>query len=180
MIDYVEYLKLPAQSAFLLIILFLILQIIGGILEVKGKFMPEIFRIRKIFVRKKLNHKTISELKTTLEAVKQQLSDIDQWRKEFDQKLDQNNLTTMNILIENKRSEIISFASYVIDPESPVTREQFNRIFKMFAEYESILRKNHMTNGEANIAIRIIKESYEEHMRHHSFVEDVRGYEHNF
>ena len=33
-----------------------------------------------------------------------------------------------------------------------------------------------MTNGEVDIAIRIINESYEEHMRHHSFVEDVRGY----
>lgn len=34
-----------------------------------------------------------------------------------------------------------------------------------------------MTNGEVDIAIRIIKESYEKHMRHHSFVEDIRGYD---
>ena len=42
---------------------------------------------------------------------------------------------------------------------------------------EDIIKKNNMTNGEVDIAIRIIKESYEKHMRHHSFVEDIRGYD---
>ena len=64
-----------------------------------------------------------------------------------------------------------------IDENKPVTREQFHRIFKLYKEYEDIIKKNNMTNGEVDIAIRIIKESYEKHMRHHSFVEDIRGYD---
>lgn len=82
----------------------------------------------------------------------------------------------MSLYVESKRSSIISFASYVVSPDNPVTREQFKRVFRIYAEYEDIIRENGLTNGEVDIAIRIIKESYESHLRSHSFVEDVRGY----
>lgn len=36
-----------------------------------------------------------------------------------------------------------------------------------------------MTNGEVDIAIRIIKEAYENHMRNHTFIENIRGYAKN-
>jgi hypothetical protein len=57
-----------------------------------------------------------------------------------------------------------------------VTREQFNRIFKQHEEYEDIIKANGIKNGEVDIAYRIISESYETHMRNHSFIEDIRGY----
>lgn len=180
MVDCVEYLNLPAKAAILLVILFLILQIIGEILEVKGLAVPEFIKLRKYFARKKQERRTLTEVKTALMAVQKQLSDIHDWRKEFDRKLDKSNATVMSLMIEDKRSEIIDFASYVIDTENPVTREQFNRIFRMYDDYETILKENHLSNGEARIAMRIIHESYETHMREHTFVEDVRGYEHSF
>lgn len=92
------------------------------------------------------------------------------------EKLDKNNADTLSILIDNKRNAIINFASYVIDENSSVTREQFNRIFKLYAEYEDIISRNGMTNGEVDIAYRIINESYEKHMKRHNFIEDERGY----
>ena len=60
--------------------------------------------------------------------------------------------------------------------DSKVTKEQFNRIFRLYKEYEDIIAQNKLTNGEVDIAYRIITESYEEHMRDHTFVEDVLGY----
>lgn len=33
-----------------------------------------------------------------------------------------------------------------------------------------------MTNGEIDIAYHIINESYEQRLKLHSFIEDVRGY----
>ena len=53
---------------------------------------------------------------------------------------------------------------------------EFNRIFKTYKNYENFLEKHNMTNGEVDIAYRIIKESYEDHMKNHTFVEDIRGY----
>lgn len=200
--EYIEYLNLPTKVGIFIVGLYLALQVIGELLEVKGKMVPEFMKIRKYFARKKAERETLAEVRTTLDAVKKQLTEIDAhyskdniamrdgwmngvnqaladingWRAEFDKKLDQNSATTLDILIENLRSSVISFASYVIDETNPVTREQFNRIFKIYAKYEAILEEYEMTNGEANVAMRIIRESYETHTRNHSFVEDVRGY----
>jgi hypothetical protein len=96
--------------------------------------------------------------------------------RELNEKLDKNNSVTLSILIENKKSAIIDFASKVIDENYPVTREQFNRAFKTYKEYEEIIEEHGLTNGEVVIAIHIIQESYEQHMKNHTFIEDVRGY----
>ena len=62
----------------------------------------------------------------------------------------------------------------VSDENVPVTREQFNRILKMYNDYERIISENNMTNGEIEIAYSIIVKAYKKHMEHHSFVEDMQ------
>lgn len=88
--------------------------------------------------------------------------------------LDKVNQTVVDIQIDNKRSQIIDFASLVSDDNIPVTREQFNRILKMYDDYERIIRENGMTNGEIEIAHSIIVKAYKKHMENHSFVEDMQ------
>lgn len=118
-----------------------------------------------------------------MQEVNEHIANSDERRREQDalmrelnDKLDKNNDVTLSILIENKRSAIIDFASKVIDETYPVTREQFNRAFKTYREYEAIIEEHELTNGEVDIAIHIIQESYEQHMKRHTFIEDVRGY----
>lgn len=202
MLSYIDYLGIPAKIALLIIGLFFVMQLIGEILEFKGKVVPEFVKVRKYFSRKKRERETIKEVQITLDAVKNSLNEMnahysvdnikmrDDWIKKvnsclerYDErldalstKLDKNNNDTLELLIENMRSTIISFATAVANPESPVTREQFNRVFKIYHRYEGIITENGLTNGEVDIAYRIIKESYENHTRNHSFIEDVRGY----
>lgn len=202
MLGYIEYLNVPTKVALVLIAAFFIMQIIGEILEFKGKVVPEFAKIRKIFVRRKEERAMMKDVSATLADVKKSLAEMnahysadnikmrDDWIKgvnrclhesdiaikELSAKLDKNNQDTLSLLVDSKRSTIINFATVVIDEKSPVTREQFNRIFKLYEEYEEIIRANDMTNGEVDIAYRIIKESYEKHMRNHSFIEDLRGY----
>ena len=216
----IEFLNIPTTLACILVGLFLILQIVGELLEFKGKVVPEFLKIRKYFDRKKKERQAFSQMivlldeynqmSSTLTNVQRLLTDIDQhysndnikkrdnWMKEVNQymadnetkraeqddlmrqlseKLDKNNADTLALLIDSKRNKIIDFASDVINENYPVTREQFNRVFKLYEEYEDIIEKNGLTNGEVDIAYRIIKESYENHMRSHSFIEDVRGYD---
>lgn len=196
MTDYIEYLNLPTMAGIVIVALYGFLQLVGAILDFKGKAAPEFMNLRKYFRRKKRERETLANVEQLLEevnshysadnikmrdewinGVNQKLKEHDSWRGEFDKKLDDNSAITLDILLENMRSNIINFASYVIDDKNPVTREQFNRIFKIYAKYEAILKENKMSNGEAVVAMRIINESYEHHMRHHSFIEDVRGYE---
>lgn len=148
-------------------------------------------------------NETLAEVKKTLEEAKQELQlvnthyssdnitmrnnwmhDVDDkqerdhaWIETLDKKLDKIDSTLLEIRIEDIRSEIIGFAGYVADGKSPVTRQQFNRIFRIYGDYEQILEKNKMTNGETDTAMQIIRESYEENLRKHSFVENVRGFE---
>jgi len=95
---------------------------------------------------------------------------------EIEKKLDRNNEITLGLLIDSKRNTIIDFAAKVVDDNYPATHEQFRRIFKLYEEYEAIIEENGLTNGEVDVAYRIISESYEERMRNRTFVEDVRGY----
>lgn len=203
MIDYVEYLNMPAKVTIMIVSLFLMMQLVGEFLEFKGKVVPEFIKVRKIFARRKHERQTIQEVSTVLADVKRSLDEInmhysadnirmrDEWirnvnqkleqndiqTKELCEKLDKNNQDTLSLLIDSKRNTIINFASTVVDEKNSVTREQFNRIFKLYEEYESIIAANGLTNGEVDVAYRIIRESYETHMRNHSFIEDIRGYQ---
>ena len=202
MLDYIEYLNIPVKVAIVLIGAFLIMQWVGEILEFKGKVVPEFVKVRKIFTRRKKEREMMQKMEKTLDRVQATMDELnqhystdniqmrDEWIKrvnskldqydasmaELDRKLDKNNSDTLSILVDNKRNAIISFASMVIDETKPVTKEQFNRIFKLYEEYEAIISANGMTNGEVDIAIRIIREAYENHLRNHSFIEDIRGY----
>lgn len=202
MLNYIEYLNIPAKMAFILVAVFLVIQIIGELLEFKGKVVPEYIKIRKYFARKKKEREIIAHMPEVLEKVEKLLNDVKQhydddnitkrnnWMQwvnnqaiiydttlaELEKKLDENNAITLSMLIEGKRNAIIDFASKVIDEKYPVTREHFNRVLKIHKEYEEIIEERDLTNGEVDIAIRIIRESYENHMKNHTFVEDVRGY----
>lgn len=219
MLNYMEFLNTPTKVMTAFVGVFLVIQIIGELLEFKGKVVPEFIKIRKYFKRKKEERIALSrvtdligeygQMVETLNNVNRLLDDIDKhyskdniamrdnWMKEVNEhiadsecrnkqqdalmrelseKLDKNNDITLSILIENKRGSIIDFASKVIDEKYPVTKEQFNRALKIYEEYEEIIEENELTNGEVDIAIRIIRESYETHMRNHTFIEDARGY----
>ena len=107
-----------------------------------------------------------------MQGVNNNIDEIHQWMQEMKAKLDKNSEDTLAIRIDNMRTVIIDFASFVSDVNHPVTKEQFKRIFKLHKEYESIITANGLTNGEVDIAIRIIREAYENHLRTHTFVED--------
>lgn len=206
MINYVEYLNVPAKIAVVLIALFFVMQIIGEVMEFKGKVVPEFLKIRKFFSRKKREKAETAE---TLKEVRQLLGEVNahysedsiakrnswmSWVNEravtYDESiieisknlsdvtaaLKDNNKLTEEMFIQNSRDRMIDFATKVADENALVSREEFNRIFKVYAKYEKFLEEHKMTNGEIDIAYRIIKESYEQHMRNHSFIEDIRGY----
>ena len=95
----------------------------------------------------------------------------------FQDALKTNNELTLDLYINVNRNRIIDFANKVANENVAVSREEFNRIFKVYNDYEAILEQHGKTNGEVNVAYRIITEAYEAHMKHHTFIEDLRGYD---
>ena len=155
---------------------------------------------RKYFKRKREEKQALKDLPVKIQEFNETLSKFNKhyspenikkrndWMKHIDDKeciydteidklstlLAKVNQTVVDIQIDNKRSQIIDFASMVSDENIPVTREQFNRILKMYNDYERIISENNMTNGEIEIAYSIIVKAYKKHMENHSFVEDMQ------
>ena len=209
LIKCIEFLGIPTTVAIFLVILFMASQIIGEVLELLGKTMPEILKIRKYFKRKKEEKEDVAK---TLKEVKQLLSDVDshyskdnitkrnEWMKGVDnravacgtqmtdmkdallqvtQALNTNTKMTEEMFVQSSRDRIIDFATKVGDESVMVSREEFNRIFKVYNKYESFLGEHQMTNGEVDVAYKIINDAYAHRLTHHSFLENIRGYDSN-
>jgi sugar-specific transcriptional regulator TrmB len=198
----IEFLGVPATIAIVLVGLFLILQIIGELCELKGKIVPEFLKIRKYFKRKKQEKedekKLLERLAEKLESFEghyspEKIAQRNEWMEwvngraevydasvkeltKFKDTLEVTKELTLDLYINVNRNRIIDFANQVVNEDMPVSREAFNRIFKVYNEYEEILEKYGKTNGEVEVSIRIIREAYEAHMRNHTFIEDSRGY----
>lgn len=206
MLNYIEYLNIPVKIALVLVVIFFSMQIIGEFLEFKGKVVPEFFKIRKWFTRRKREK---AEAAQTLKDVQVLLNDVnshysadniakrDGWMQwvnnraevydesikqlrealtEVMQALKDNTKLTEEMFIQSSRDRIIDFATKTSNENVMVSREEFNRIFKVYAKYEKYLEEHKMANGEVDINYQIIKESYEQRLRDHAFTEDIRGY----
>ena len=193
---------MPTKIGIAIVLFLIIANLIGELLELKGKVAPEYIKMRKYLKRQKdekiQRDKTLKQVQKLLKDVNAHYSKDNiekrnewmQWVNDRAQVYDSavleltalkdalaaNNELTLDLYINVNRNRIIDFASKITNDNIAVSREEFNRIFKIYADYENILEKYHKTNGEVDIAIRIIEESYEHHMKNHSFIEDIRGY----
>lgn len=206
MINYIEYLGIPLKIAIVLVAIFFAMQAIGEFLEFKGKVVPEFFKIRKWLTRRKREKaeaaQTLKDVQVLLNDVNghysvNNIAKRDGWMQwvnnraevydesikqlrealtEVVQALKDNTKLTEEMFIQSSRDRIIDFATKTSNENVMVSREEFNRIFKVYAKYEKYLKEHKMTNGEVDINYQIIKESYEQRLRDHAFTEDIRGY----
>lgn len=202
MVTYVEYLDLPAKVCIAIVSLFFVMQIIGELLEFKGKVVPEYLKVRKYFARRK---KEKAETAKTLREVRQLLGDVnahysadnitkrDSWMQWVNSRADvydksivditqsladvtsalnANTKLTEEMFVQSSRDRVIDFSYRAADYSIFISREEFNRIFKVYGKYEKFLEEHDMTNGEIDIVYGIIKESYKYRMENHMFTED--------
>lgn len=202
MLSYIEYLNLPTKVAFILVGIFLFMQAVGELLEFIGKIVPEFMKVRKYFKRKREERKqeidTLKQVQTLLSEVNQHYSQDNitkrnewmQWVNgrveiydasvveltELKDALAANNELTLDMYINFNRNRILDFARIVSDDNALASREEFNRIYKVNKEYHGILAKYKKENGEVDTAMKLIDEAYDYRMKHHTFIEDIRGY----
>ena len=99
MLDYIEYLDIPVKVAIVLISAFLIMQLVGEILEFKGKVVPEFVKVRKVFARRKKERVLMQKMEKTLDQVQTTMDELnkhystdnikmrDEWIKTVNSKL---------------------------------------------------------------------------------------------
>ena len=193
---------IPASVIMGLVILYIVTSVIGCLLDMKGKIVPEIINWRGYFRRKreeKEEHKKLLErLAEKLESFEghyspEKIAQRNEWmtwvnnRAEIyddaldrllllQDKLSENNEITLDLYINVNRNRILDFARIVADDNALASREEFNRIYKVNKEYHAILEKYNKENGEVDTAMKLIDEAYDYRMKHHCFIEDIRGY----
>lgn len=202
-----QYIDLPSAIGLVIVFVILFMQLIGEFLEFKGKVVPEYMKFRKYFKRKRAEKeeqaRTLKEVRNLLGEVNEHystdnISKRDRWMTWVNDRaavyddsivtisdnlasvteaLRDNTRMTEEMFVQSSRDRIIDFATKVGDENVMVSREEFNRIFKVYDRYEKFLKERGLTNGEIDINYRIIKDSYESHTRNRSFIEDVRGYD---
>ena len=195
-----QYFHLPTVVLIVFAVVWLLMNIVGELLEFKGKMVPEFMKIRKYFARKKQERETLAAIPEMMNNVNVLLNDVNKhysddniskrnkWIgdvnnrldshesivKEINSKIDKNSEDIVDLLIDNKRETIIAFAEKVSNDDFPATREQFTRILKIYSQYEKIIDERGLTNGEIDVAHKIIQEAYQHRLVHHTFIEDVR------
>lgn len=202
-------LGVPGSVAVVILILFAVLQLIGEFIEACGKVSPAFLSIRRyIKKRNELKKKQIETLESVQKLLadvnkhydKDNIAKRDSWMqwvnsratvydstiqdyKDITAKLtkavEDNTAMTQQMFIENSRDRIIDFASKVSNPLSYVSREEFNRIFKIYRKYEDFLQEHNLTNGEVEVNYQIIKDAYADHVANHRFVEEMREQNNN-
>lgn len=195
MLDSMQYLGMPTTIIVIVVAILLIIQIIGGVIEFKGKALPEIFHIKEYLARKKLEKEILIRLPETVDKLEKSVANINDhynedniskrndWMQSVNEKLDTDHSLIRELKqdfilkdINDKRNTIIDFASRISSSDTIITREYFNRIFKTYQEYEDMIKKEGLTNGEVDVAYHIIVEAYEERLLNHTFLEDERGW----
>lgn len=205
MISFIEYLSVPEKVGLAIVACLLVMNLVGEFLEFKGKVVPEWVKLRKFFTRRKREKaeaaQTLKDVQVLLNDVNGHYSadniakrdgwmqwvnnraevydaSIKQLREEFAevmQALKDNTKMTEEMFVQSSRDRIIDFSYRAADYSIPVSREEFNRIFKVYNKYEKFLEDHKMTNGEIDIVYGIIKKSYEHRMENHTFIEDIHG-----
>lgn len=206
MLNYLKYLNdtlnAPSKVIGTAMIVFLLMQGIGELLEFKGKVVPEFMKIRKIIARRRQDRETMQKTTEMLTEVSGLLEDVrkhyttdnihmrDAWMKmvngklrendetfaEMEKKMDETFAISLSLLIENQRNTILNFASRVAGGDANITNEEFRRVMTLYKEYEELIQKYNKTNGQVDIAYRIISEDYAKRFRNHEFIEDARVY----
>ena len=178
MIGFVEYLNIPIKMALIIVGIFFVIQIIGELLEFKGKVVPEIVKVRKYFARKRREKREwVDWVNNRAQVYDSSINKLGETLTQVVQALKDNTRMTEEMFVQNSRDRIIDFASKVGDEKVMVSKEEFNRIFKVHKRYEDFLAERGLSNGEVDIAYRIIEESYAAHMKNHTFIENIRGYD---
>lgn len=191
----------PGKVIFVLAMLWILLQFIGELCELKGKIVPEWMKIRKFFKRRKAQQqdriKILHEVQELLTDINKHYSEDnikkrDCWMqavnvdreymhdraKIYDESIadlkkefERNRKMAEFLFVQNCRSTILDFATRIARADYITTKDEFRRVFKVHDEYEQFLKNIGGENGEIDDAMDVIHSEYKECLRINKFLE---------
>lgn len=181
-----ELLNLPTTIFIGLVAAFAVMQGIGMFLDFRGKIVPEFMYIKKYFARRKKERETMEQIPAMIENFERLLESFeshysadniamrDGWMKRVNDSMNEFQDIkdiVLDIQINTKRRDIIEFANRAINMDVDVSKEEYERIFALHDEYEEIIKKHNLTNGQVKTSYELVQKSYEERAKTRNFIE---------
>lgn len=146
----------------------------GGIaiVTIIGKFSEIIGKPVKWVRNKQQDHellmKTIQDLKELHDKHEEDTKESIKHDKAIENKLETLTDLFVNWEISSMRWEINNFATKISE-NKPCNKDCFQHCFKTYEAYEDILKERHLTNGEVEISMKIIRDAYQRKMQNGEF-----------
>ena len=184
-----------------ILLAYALLNLLGELIELKGKIVPEWMKIRKFFKRRKEEERTrletLQNVQALLDNVNKHYSEDnirkrDEWMQAVNcdrqymhdradvydasietlkEEFSRNRKMAEFLFIQNCRTTILEFAAKIARPDYVTTKDEFRRVFKVHTEYEQFLESIGEENGEIDDAMEVIHSEYKECLKTNNFLE---------
>lgn len=162
----IELFKLDVTS--ITISIFYILSAVIAMVSIIGKFSEIIGKPVKWLRKKQEDHDLLIKTAQTLDALQQKHEDDVRQSNHHDEVIreDLKKLTDMFIdkEINDLRWEIINFSSKVAEGR-PCNKDSYKHCIHTYETYEKLLEDNELENGEVELSMEIVNESYKEKLK---------------
>lgn len=166
---FAEHWNTPAGLLAVLAFGFVVLQLIGKILERVGKNVPKIMKINEFLKKNKQQEEILNK---NVEELAKLASTVSEMQKKLDETFD----IALSTWVDNQRGAILNFANRLARDDKNVANEEFKHVMSLYQNYEDTLKKYNMSNGQVDVAYRIITEDYKKRLENREFIENIRGY----
>lgn len=152
----------------ILILIFLLMSVIVTAVTLIGKF-SEIIKRPVSWVRKKNeDHELLIKTAQSLNALRVK-QDEDTKQSIRHDKMIKEDLEKLTLIIQDKnindwRYEILDMAS-AISSGRKYSKEQYEHVIDIYGRYEDLLKSLGRTNGQVDVSMEVIMESYKEKLK---------------
>lgn len=147
---------------------FIILSAIIAMYTIIGKFSKIIGKPVKWVSEKDKDHETLVQTVKRIDILQREHEESVQQSIRHDDAIrrDLKNLTDLFVekQINDYRWEIINFSNRIANGES-CNKDSYRHCFTTYANYEKLLAENDMENGEVEISMEIVNQSYKEKLK---------------
>lgn len=152
---------------------FVIISSIISIYEIIGKFSTIIGKPVKWIRKKDNDHELLLQTVERVEALQKEQNESVKQSIRHDEMI-RNDLKKLTDIFVDKqindyRWEIINFSNKIVNKEC-CNKDSYKHCLATYEKYEKLLEENDMENGEVEISIEIVNESYKDKLKN-GFVE---------
>lgn len=159
--------------SFLILGFFVIISSIIAIYEIIGKFSTIIGKPVKWIRKKDNDHELLLQTVERVETLQKEQNESVKQSIRHDEMI-RNDLKKLTDIFVDKqindyRWEIINFSNKIVNKEC-CNKDSYKHCLATYEKYEKLLEENDMENGEVEISIEIVNESYKDKLKN-GFVE---------